>query len=87
MIIDIKEYDITYTQFIDWVLQIGIEVFAINSYGGQSTSTRYMFQETEDLVAFKIRFAKQSKDIIGYMGIDLGDTGAFHCPYIPITYG
>jgi hypothetical protein len=84
MIIDILDWDLTYTDLVEWVSENDIVLDAINGYGG-GASTKYTFQDEEDFVAFKLKFAKEPRPHkMGYTGIVTMDVGIHNCPYIPI---
>jgi len=65
MIIDILDWDLTYSDLIDWISENDVELDAINGYGGRGPSTKYMFRNEEDLIAFKLKFAKERDRGIG----------------------
>ena len=63
MIIDIFDWDISYTDLMYWISQTGAEIHAItglgNIYGGRgSPSTKYEFLNEEDYIAFTLSFQK-----------------------------
>lgn len=63
MIIDILEWDITYTELVHWISTTGAVMHAISGYGVRGVaSTRYQFENDSDYVAFKLSFQKE-KDI------------------------
>ena len=64
MIIDILDWDLTYTELVDWVSENDITLDAINGYGG-GASTKYTFRDEEDFIAFKLKFAKERDRGIG----------------------
>jgi hypothetical protein len=73
MIINLLEWDLTYTEFVNWVAENDIVVDAINGYGG-GASTKYKFRDEEDFIIFKLIFVKTKTN---------SDIGFFYCPYIP----
>jgi hypothetical protein len=84
MIINILDWDLTYDELVNWVAENDIVLDAINGYGG-GASTKYVFQDEEDFVAFKLKFAKDNRSgKIGYKGITSVDTASYYCPYIPL---
>lgn len=88
MIIDILDWDITYTELMYWISETGAELDAITgpgSFGGVgSPSTKYEFRDEEDFVMFKLKFAKEHKSHkMGYSGTQADDMGSYYCPYIP----
>ena len=64
MIIDILDWDLTYTELVDWVSENDITLDSINGYGG-GASTKYTFRDEEDFIAFKLKFAKERDRGIG----------------------
>jgi hypothetical protein len=75
MIVDILDWDLTYTELIEWVSDNNVDLDAINGYGGRGPSTKYVFRREEDFVAFKLKFAKEN-----YKGTD---TAFYYAPYKP----
>jgi hypothetical protein len=59
MIIDILDWDLTYTELVEWVAENDIYLDAINGYGGRDPSTKYIFRDEEDFVVFKLKFARE----------------------------
>ena len=57
MIINIFDWDLTYDELVEWISKNDIKLDAINGYG-VGASTWYTFQNDEDFVAFKLKFAK-----------------------------
>lgn len=57
--IDLKEWNVDYTEFTKWVTENNADVYAI-SYQGASTPTtsRFYFEKEEDFVVFKLTFGK-----------------------------
>ena len=83
MIIDILEWELIYTDLIEWVAENDIVLDAINGYGG-GASTKYTFRNEEDFVAFKLKFAKNNRSgKIGFNGITTADIGYYYAPCIP----
>ena len=83
MIIDILDWDLTYTDLVEWVSENDIVLDAING-SADGASTKYTFQDEEDFVAFKLKFARENKHRIGFNGTTVDDVGAYYAPYIPI---
>jgi hypothetical protein len=57
--IDLFEWDISYTDFVDWVEEQGAEVYAVSNVNHKNSF--YRFIKEEDLVAFKLKFSKAGK--------------------------
>jgi len=59
MIIDILDWNLSYTDLIDWVIENNVVLDAIDGYGDRwGTGTKYIFQNEEDFIAFKLKFTK-----------------------------
>lgn len=86
MIIDILDWIITYDELLQWVTDNDIVLDAINGYGNHGLSTRYIFQNEEDFIAFKLKFTQRgNRFIMGYNGTSATDIGYFYAPYIPVN--
>jgi hypothetical protein len=84
MIINLFDWDLTYDELVNWVAENNIVLDAINGYGG-GASTKYIFQDEEDFVAFRLKFAKDNRfGKMGFNGITTADVGYCYAPYIPI---
>ena len=68
MTINLLEWDITYNEFIDWVLSNKADVYAVASVGANTPVTHYLFEKEEDFVAFKLVFRKESIYNFGFLG-------------------
>ena len=73
MIINLLEWNLTYTEFVNWIAEKDIVLDAINGYGG-GASTVYKFRDEEDFIVFRLTFLKTKTN---------SDIGFFYCPYIP----
>lgn len=79
--IDLRDWDIAYTDLVEWVTENSINLYT--SSGGNGMKV-YIFPNDEDFVAFKLKFSKgKSSYIMGYTGISDSDVGLYNCPYIP----
>jgi hypothetical protein len=58
MKINILEWNITYSELMEWVAVNDIMLHAINGYGS-GASTVYQFYSEEDYIAFRLKFAKE----------------------------
>jgi len=87
MIIDILDWDITYTDLMQWVAETGAELYAITHAGwlaGGTPGTKYVFRDEEDFVMFKLKFAKENgPHKMNYTGRTTIMNAAYHCPHIP----
>jgi len=68
MVIDILDWDITYTELMQWISITGAELVAITGLGGFGAftgsvgpCTKYEFYKEEDFVMFKLAFQKEKK--------------------------
>ena len=57
-IIDLNEWDIDYTYLVRWALENEVELYAVNTYGANSSQKQYAFTQEEDFLAFKLTFQK-----------------------------
>jgi hypothetical protein len=60
-IIDILDWDITHAELVDWVTENDMDVYAVAASGGSNPRTRYMFQNDDDLLAFKLKFSREQR--------------------------
>lgn len=82
--INLNDYDVSYTIFAHWVVENGLDVYALNAHGGNGDKL-YFFQDIEDFTAFTLKFSKrQTFQIMSYKGKFSVDSSAYYCPYIPI---
>jgi hypothetical protein len=82
--IDLRDYDLTYTDFAKWVVDNGMDVYAVNTRGGNGAKI-YFFNDLEDFTAFTLKFSKRlPPQIMAYKGKSSVDTAAYYAPYIPI---
>lgn len=68
--INLKEWDILYTEFVNWVSERNSAVYAIADMS-QGKNTIYAFEHEEDLVAFKLKFTKSTFPWAKDVGIDI----------------
>jgi len=74
--IDLDEYEVDYTELVDWAKLSGIELWAISSIGYNRIRKLYAVKSMEDLTAFKLRFAtKQQPPPEKYKLPDFFDNG------------
>lgn len=84
MIIDILEWDITYTDLMNWIATTGAVMHAISGYGVRGVmSTLYRFENEDDFIAFKLAFPKDTARPTGYRGHTVAYSAAFYAPYVP----
>jgi len=57
--INILEWDLTYTDLVNWIQDREANVYAVSFYGAGAPSTQYKFENDEDFVAFKLAFRKE----------------------------
>ena len=57
--IDLNEYEVDYTELVDWAKLSGIELWAISSIGYSQIKRLYAVKSMEDLTAFKLRFGSK----------------------------
>jgi len=57
--INLNDYDVTTTEFTNWVVEGKMDVYAIAAHGGNG-SKLYFFQNIEDFTAFTLKFTKRS---------------------------
>lgn len=72
--INLNEWAVDYTEFAHWIVENGIDAYAINTHGGNG-SKLYYFRDLEDFTAFTLKFSKRSPNT---------DSGFYYCPYIPV---
>ncbi|HEY6436384.1 MAG TPA: hypothetical protein VIY47_07325 [Ignavibacteriaceae bacterium] len=83
--IDLGEYTITYTDFVKWVTENNMDVYAVNTNGGNGMKI-FFFNDLEDYTAFTLKFSKRpSPQRMGYSGKTSVDSGVYYAPYIPTT--
>ena len=83
--IDMRDWDVSYTELVKWVSETGADLYAVNTIGGDGRKL-YCFTRLEDLTAFKLKFKHASKNsLMGYKGITSADTAAYYCPYVPTS--
>lgn len=70
--INLKEWDILYTEFINWVNERNASVYAIADMS-QGKNAIYAFKYEEDLVAFTLKFTKSIFPWANQVGIDTGN--------------
>lgn len=88
MIIDLLEWNVTYTDFVKWITENNIATAAISGYGSGAgfISTKYDIFNDEDSVAFKLKFSKEIlPHRMGYTGTHHDDMGTYFAPYIPLN--
>ena len=74
-IINLREWNITYKELADWCEETGADIYAIIRYGNiDYLNADYGFEREEDMLAFKLRFAKRLNPV---------DSGLYYAPYIP----
>lgn len=56
--IDLNDWDLTYSQLVEWSKVSRIDVWGINLRGANKPLTTYYFEDPEHLSAFKLKFAK-----------------------------
>jgi hypothetical protein len=83
--INLHEWNISYTELVQWAEETGSEIFAFVHHGGAGPSATYGFEKEEDLLAFKLKFAKEERPIMGFNGTTANDIGAYYAPYIPFN--
>lgn len=57
--INLRDYDVSYTEFVRWAVTNGIEAYAVNAYGGNGDQL-YFFQHKEDFTAFTLTYEKSN---------------------------
>jgi hypothetical protein len=57
-VINLKDWEIRYTKFVQWAVDSGADVYAIFHHGGAGATTQYGFESKEDYIAFKIKFER-----------------------------
>jgi hypothetical protein len=57
--IDLRDWDVTYTDLVKWVTENNVDLWGVNAMGGNGAKI-YVFSKPEDLTAFKLRFAKET---------------------------
>lgn len=58
--INLLHWDITYREFIDWILENKVDVYAAATIGANDPLTRYFFEHDEDFTAFRLAFKKDT---------------------------
>lgn len=77
VIINLIEWDVTYTELALWASDTGARVFA-------HASGKFKYEiDDQDFTAFKLAF-KPSNGIIRYKSKITIDRSMYYCPYIPI---
>lgn len=61
--INLIDYNITYTDFVQWVLENKMDVYAVNAQGGNGGKI-YFFQDLEDFTAFTLKFSKRFRILV-----------------------
>lgn len=56
--VDLREWYITYKEFNDWIIGSDADVYSL-AFHNMSSGTHYEFENTEDFVAFKLKFKKR----------------------------
>lgn len=78
---NLNDYNVSYTEFANWVVENHMDVYAVNAHGGNGSKT-YFFQDLEDFTAFTLKFSKRlSPQLAGYSGITSVDSGYYYAPY------
>jgi hypothetical protein len=81
--INLNDYNVSTTEFTNWVVEGNMDVYAIAAHGGNG-SKLYFFQNIEDFTAFTLKFSKRlSGQVMGYKGKSNADASAYYAPYIP----
>ncbi len=57
-LIDLREWNITYTDLVKWCEDTEADVYAVIHHGANGASATYGFEKDEDLLAFKLAFSK-----------------------------
>ena len=60
-IIDLNEWNVNYTDLVNWALENEIELYAVNNYGGNLVKKQYAFTQEEDFLVFKLTFSKRRR--------------------------
>ncbi|HEY6436520.1 MAG TPA: hypothetical protein VIY47_08020 [Ignavibacteriaceae bacterium] len=82
--INLNDYNVSYNQFMSWVIENNMDVYGVNAQGGNGSKI-YFFQNIEDFTAFTLKFPKRPPlSTMGYKGITSVDTSYYYAPYIPI---
>ena len=55
--IDLRDWDVSYTDLVKWVTENNIDLWAVNAMGGNGAKI-YVFKSTEDKTAFTLKFKK-----------------------------
>jgi hypothetical protein len=58
-----SEWDVSYTELVEWISKTGAELYAINTYGSNLKQNQYAFTDEKDYIAFKLTFQKGQKPI------------------------
>jgi len=61
-LIDLREWKVNYTDFTNWVVESGADVYAIIHHGGNGASAQYGFENEEDYLAFKLKFTHEKSN-------------------------
>jgi hypothetical protein len=85
-IINLLEWDITYKEFVTWIVENGVDAYAIASHGANDPITKYMIEKDEDMTAFKLAFSKEKPIIMGFKGNSTAANAYYYAPYIPIIH-
>ena len=56
-IIDFNDWDLTYTELVQWSNRHHVDVYCVNAIGGNGIRL-YAFEKDEDLVLFKLTFKR-----------------------------
>lgn len=59
ILIDLRDWNVNYTEFTDWVVETEADVYAIVHHGGNGPSATYGFEKEEDRLAFELRFSRK----------------------------
>lgn len=64
-IIDINDWDITYTELMYWIADTGARLKSVTT-DARRIPTEYEFERDEDALAFKLKFSKSLSRDIGF---------------------
>lgn len=64
--INLREWNISYTELVEWCEKTNSEVYAVIHHGGNGASAMYGFEKDEDLLAFTLTFSHKKNETISF---------------------